>query len=326
MGQRLNILTFLEDITLSPYVRGTNMITAHPVDSEDQLIIDQHKYYDFDINRLDKEFTYVEDEDSTLIENAAKVLERTVDTFVLQKVDEVKAGHRVGSDVTKTATISATNTLTITAGFASTPMLAGRGVYNVAKKTWYQIIAFTTSCICTLKDWDDTAYSGGASAGGSWIFEAADALVATKTNIYGYICELAEALNEDEIPDTDRHIVVPSWVYTLLIQASELTPDIAIYHEEKVINGKVGRVAGFDVHLAPGTRVNTETEAVSENTGYEVLACHTGFITFADKFSESRVVDAELQFAKLYQGLFLYGAKVPIERRKAGALLYCRAS
>jgi len=46
------------------------------------------------------------------------------------------------------------------------------------------------------------------------------------------------------------------------------------------------------------------------------------FITFADKWSESRVVDAEDQFAKKYQGLFLFGAKVPHQRRKAGAVLF----
>jgi hypothetical protein len=34
------------------------------------------------------------------------------------------------------------------------------------------------------------------------------------------------------------------------------------------------------------------------------------------------VVDAEDQFAKKYQGLFLFGAKVPVYRRKYGAILF----
>ena len=57
-------------------------------------------------------------------------------------------------------------------------------------------------------------------------------------------------------------------------------------------------------------------------TGYQIVANHTGFITFAEKWSESRVVDAENQFAKKYQGLFLYGAKVPAYRRKYAAMLF----
>jgi hypothetical protein len=51
-------------------------------------------------------------------------------------------------------------------------------------------------------------------------------------------------------------------------------------------------------------------------------ANHTQMITFAEKWSESRVVDAENQFARKYQGLFLYGAKVPRYRRKYGAVLF----
>ena len=45
-------------------------------------------------------------------------------------------------------------------------------------------------------------------------------------------------------------------------------------------------------------------------------------ITFAYKWAESRIVDAENQFAKKYQGLHLWGAKVPGMRRKAGAILF----
>jgi hypothetical protein len=37
-------------------------------------------------------------------------------------------------------------------------------------------------------------------------------------------------------------------------------------------------------------------------------------------------VDAEVQFAKLYQALNLYGAKVPIIKRTSGALLYAQAA
>ena len=45
-------------------------------------------------------------------------------------------------------------------------------------------------------------------------------------------------------------------------------------------------------------------------------------ITYADKWAETRVVDAENQFAKKYQGLYLYGCKVPAYSRKLGAVLF----
>jgi hypothetical protein len=91
------------------------------------------------------------------------------------------------------------------------------------------------------------------------------------------------------------------------------------------------RVGAFDVHVAVGSRVSTragKSTAAADNilttgsTGYQIPALHTGMITYADKWSESRIVDAENQFAKKYQGLFLYGAKVPAYRRKYGAVLF----
>jgi hypothetical protein len=96
------------------------------------------------------------------------------------------------------------------------------------------------------------------------------------------------------------------------------------------------RFGGFDVHMANGARVSTRSgkstadaagpsaniSLTAGSLGYQVLANHTGFITYADKWSETRVVDAENQFAKKYQGLFLYGALVPAYRRKYGAVLF----
>jgi hypothetical protein len=118
-----------------------------------------------------------------------------------------------------------------------------------------------------------------------------------------------------------------------LKQSSALQPTgIAEIYTGTVINGRVMRVGAFDVHLAVGSRVSTRvgksTTVIADNVitagavGYQMIANHTGFITFAEKWSESRVVDAENQFAKKYQGLFLYGAKVPAYRRKYGALLF----
>ncbi len=95
------------------------------------------------------------------------------------------------------------------------------------------------------------------------------------------------------------------------------------------------RVGAFDVHMAAGGRVSTraghstasgalapDVVVTAGATGYQILANHKAMITFAEKWSESRVVDAENQFAKKYQGLFLYGAKIPAYRRKYGALLF----
>jgi len=91
-------------------------------------------------------------------------------------------------------------------------------------------------------------------------------------------------------------------------------------------------MGGFDIHMATGARLSTRigkalgnagsATNASSATGVLMLANTPAFVTFAEKWSESRIVDAENQFAKKYQGLFLYGCKVPAYSRKFGTVLY----
>lgn len=165
--------------------------------------------------------------------------------------------------------------------------------------------------------------------------QAAAATTVSSGQIYNQVTLLAEYLDAGEVDNMDRHLTVPQQLVTQLKQSSALQPTgIAEIYTGTVINGRVMRVGAFDVHLAAGTRVSTRVGHPTSvgagadlvNTtgtiGYQILANHTGMITFAEKWSESRVVDAENQFAKKYQGLFLYGAKVPAYRRKYGAVLF----
>ncbi|KKR39256.1 MAG: hypothetical protein UT74_C0015G0007, partial [Parcubacteria group bacterium GW2011_GWC1_40_11] len=144
-----------------------------------------------------------------------------------------------------------------------------------------------------------------------------------------------EMLNKDLNPIEDRKIIVPFSGKTMLLQASELQPSgIEMLYTDTIVNGRVGRVAGFDIHMTSQGRFSTKvghstssgldasTVLTTGTTGYLWPAFHKSFCTFAFKWSESRTVEAESQFAKKYQGLFLFGAKVPRQRRKYGAVLF----
>lgn len=228
--------------------------------------------------------------------------------------------------------------------------------------SWYRITARTDSVTVSVTNWDgateapdiprgdilrglygDAIFTGGAAngdgkpttqAGWGWELQAARGTTIAAGAIYEQIVELSKRLDENEIPDTDRHLTGNAEFVAVLKQASELQPAIAMAYEGVIINGKVGRVGGFDVHSAVGSRVSTRLgHSTSSGIGADItltdgtrnsqiLANHTSFCTFAYKWAESRVVDAEDQFAKKYQALHLYGALVPGIRRRAGALLF----
>jgi len=394
-GDRVNILSFPGDFALEDYVAGTDMSTFAIYDMEDQLIVEKRKSHNFAIDRLEDLFTYGDDVSDNLTENVAKVVEREIDTYVLEQVQYAKAGSWVGIDMRVTgssrdthasiATTAAGGTLTINAGSVTsaassvehadgTSDLGGFTTADIGKPVrltsgsswateWYRISAWTDTGTVSIENWDaataahdipngdilrglggSAIFTGGAyntdgkpttEGGWGWELQAARATSIAVGTVYEQIVALSTRLDENEIPDTDRHLTANPEFTAILKQAAELQPAIQMAYEGVILNGKVGRVGGFDVHMAAGVRVTTrlnhatatgtgsETVATASTTrGSQILANHISFCTFAYKWAESRVVDAESQFAKKYQALHLYGAKVPNIRRRAGAVLF----
>lgn len=399
-GDRVNILSFLNDITLSDYQVGVDMPSETIVDTEDQLIVEKRKSYNFSLDALENVFTYGQDIPDALIENQAKVLERLIDAYVLEKATEARAGNWVGTNlvvngaaetmasIVTTATggtvtvvfisasiSDATNGTTVenpidggsyAGGFEASDVGKGFRLRSTASfvSPWYKITGVTNTVVATLSEWDgavsgsdfEEGYTlrglfggdginfskyglGDASlltqSGLGWEIQAAIATAISATSIYNQITLLAEALDNGEVPNENRHLAVPPSLITQLKQATQLQPTgIAEVFIGTVIKGRVMRVGAFDVHEAAGSRVSTRAGhstaagvgasmvSTTGAVGWQIPAVHTSMITFAEKWSESRVVDAENQFAKKYQGLFLFGAKVPALRRKSGAILF----
>lgn len=168
-----------------------------------------------------------------------------------------------------------------------------------------------------------------------WEIQAAIPTSVTAATIYDQVTLLAEKLDENEVPAEKRQLTVVPQLTTQLRQASEMQPSgIAEIYTGTVINGRVMRVGAFDVHSAAGARVSSraghspgsgvagDVVFSAATTGYQLPANHLEFMTYADKWSESRVVNSENQFAKKYQGLYLFGAKVPRQKRKYAAMLF----
>lgn len=397
-GDRVNILSFLNSGTLGDYVVGTDMNSEALVDAEDQLVVEKRKYWNFSLDRLEDAFTYADDIVDHISNDYAKQLEKEIDTYVLAKAGEVKAGNWIGVNLVvvgsgqtmaSIATTATGGTVTVNAnvgtsegtistvenpidgnvyfaGFDASDIGKGFRLRSTASfvSPWYRIASVTSSIVATLTEWDeevtgpdfeegytlrglfggDGTYfpkygDGNASlltmSGLGWEIQAAAATSVSSATIYDQVTLLSEALDQGEVDASDRHLTVPPALVTQLKQSSELQPTgIAEIYTGTVLNGRVMRVGAFDVHMAAGARVSTrtghptatgsgpDTVTTPGSVGHLVLANHTGLITFAEKWSESRVVDAENQFAKKYQGLFLYGAKIPRGRRKYGAILF----
>lgn len=402
-GDRVNILSFLNSGELQDYTVGTDMSVQQIVDAEDQLIVEKRKAYNISLDRLEDLFTYASDIPESMILEQSKVLEKTIDAYVLDKFgSDTKAGNWIGIDLvvagsagTHASIVTSATGGTITLqgydgtyeasnigsaenprdgniyfiGFVASDLYKGIRLRSSATfvTPWYRISGVTSSTSATVTEWDEATsgpdfeenYTLRGLFGGDgvnfpkngsgdaafttydycgWEFQAAAATSVTAASIYDQTTLLAQVLDENEVSAEDRKLTVPPAGITMLRQAAELQPTgIAEIYGGTVLNGRVMRFGGFDVHSAAGARISTraghstasaatrigpDVVASTGATGYIIPANHTGMVTYADKWSESRVVDAENQFAKKYQGLFLFGAKVPKARRKYGAVLF----
>ena len=402
-GDRVNILSFLNNILLSDYAVGSDMSSETIVDAEDQLIVEKRKYYNFSLDRLEDLFTYANDIPANLIENASYVLKTLTDSYVLEKATDSKAGNWVGTDLVVVggtltmASLTTTSTggdvrllfgavisgegdsgvsthvenprdgINYNGGFEANDVGKGFRLRSTAAfvSPWYRISAVTGSLLASVTEWDgatsgsdftegDTLrglfggdgrsfpkYGSGdakliTQSGLGWEIQAAIATAVSAASVYDQVTLLSERLNAEDVPQDSRHLVVPETIVTALKQAAESQPTgIADIYTGTVINGRFMRMGGFDIHMATGAKLSTRVGHSTADTtggagmvvtaggiGTFMLANHNRFITFADKWSESRVVDAENQFAKKYQGLFLFGAKVPAYSRKFGSVLF----
>lgn len=400
-GDRVNILSFLNSVTLSDYAVGTDMSSETIVDSEDQLIVEKRKYYNFSLDRLETLFTYGGDIPENLLLDASKVLEKQIDAYVLDKAaSEAKAGNWIGIDFFIAGAASGTSASIVTSATGGTITVNSTGIGTVENSVgvvenprdggtyfagfqqadlfkgvrlvssaafvspWYRISSITSSTVATITEWDEAVsgsdfeegmtlrglfggdgvnfpkYGAGDASlltmmGLGWEFQAAIATSVTAASIYNQITLLSQALDDNEVDQADRKLTVTPGVITMLKQSTAMQPTgIAEIYTGTVIQGRIMRVGAFDVFEAAGSRVSTRAShspgsgiandvvLTAATTGWQLPANHKGFMTFAEKWTESRVVDAENQFAKKYQGLFLYGAKVPKYRRKYGAVLF----
>lgn len=312
-ADRLNVLTFGK-VSLKNYT-GATMSADTVTESESILLVNQKKAYYFEIESFAKFSSYAEDPKSTLIKQCGDELQETVDAFVLGLYGDVEAGNRVGTDVT-----SGTITVTVTSGAfviaAATPVTSawvGRGIKCAGHTVWYRVKSTSSTTEGVIEDdLDDvtSAYTGGAIAGGStYTCEAVTKLQVSKTTIYQYINALAEKLDEKKVPKSDRWIVVPAKIASLIRQATEFIPAVQMAYQGVVIDGMIGKICGFIVY---------ETQQVYGNNtdGYRVLAGTTTGITFAMAYTESGIEDAIGAFGEKYKGLSCYGAKVADVNRK----------
>lgn len=179
-----------------------------------------------------------------------------------------------------------------------------------------------------LADVSDAYLLGIVAAGadsGNVVGTKATPIALTASNVYENIVKLRTKLDKQNVPTIGRSIVIPPEVYALLL--NDTTHFMVVQPatgENVIINGMVGRIAGFDVYMSNNVVVGTDGGSNGTSPYFNVTAQIADATTYAEQIVKTEAFRLEKRFADGVKGLHVYGAKVT--NGKEIAKLLCSVS
>lgn len=132
---------------------------------------------------------------------------------------------------------------------------------------------------------------------GNTIGDDTTPIVPTIANAYDYLVDLGVILDENDVPEINRFVVVPSWFYGLLLKDPRFTKEIDVMRTGFV--GNIDNMAVFKSNNVPNTA----------GAKYKIIAGHKSAISFAGQVDSVEAYRPESQFSDAVKGLHVYGAK-----------------
>jgi hypothetical protein len=129
-------------------------------------------------------------------------------------------------------------------------------------------------------------------------------VVVDNTNILNYIIDLGTVLDEQNIPEQGRWLVIPSWIAGFIKKSDLRQVSISGDGVSILRNGLLGMIDRFTVYAS-----NLLPTSSVDNAWY-IFAGHSHGLTFASQISKIETLRSEQTFGTLLRGLQIYGSKV----------------
>lgn len=131
---------------------------------------------------------------------------------------------------------------------------------------------------------------------------------AGETEVVDFLVNLGQVLDEQNIPETGRWVVLPAWLCSM-IKRSELR-DASLSGDGVSIsrNGRLGMIDRFTLYMSNLLPTGVDASLVAGETA--VFAGHSHGHTFASQLSKVETLRGESTFGTYLRGLQVYGHKV----------------
>ncbi len=131
-------------------------------------------------------------------------------------------------------------------------------------------------------------------------------VLATAQNVIEILTMVGTVLDEQNVPEQDRWIVVPAWFRFLIMNSDIKNADIMGDNTSIIRNGRVGMVDRLTLYMSNLLSVVTDTG----NKVTNFLAGQHDALSFAAQLVKNENLRAADQFGWEYRGLQVYGYKV----------------
>jgi hypothetical protein len=129
-----------------------------------------------------------------------------------------------------------------------------------------------------------------------------------QVEVLDMLLRLGQALDEQNIPETGRWVIIPTWMSSMLkrseLRQAYLTGDSIT----PLRNGRIGMIDRFTIYSSNLTPFGTTAGLAAGE--YAVYAGHAHGLTFASQVNKVETLRAESTFGTILRGLQVYGYKI----------------
>jgi hypothetical protein len=144
--------------------------------------------------------------------------------------------------------------------------------------------------------------SAGASSANLALGVTATPVTLTKANVLDTILNMGQALDEQNVPEDGRWLVIPAWMGAL-IKNSDLKQAYLTGDDTSILrNGKMGMIDRFTLYVS-----NNLYTASSKTT---IMAGTRDAISFASQITNVETLRSTSTFGNIMRGLNVFGFKV----------------
>jgi hypothetical protein len=152
---------------------------------------------------------------------------------------------------------------------------------------------------------DNRGPNAGADSDNINLGDSTNPLSLSKTNIVDYITEWGLVLDEQNVSDEGRWLVLPPWAIMLIKQSDLKIASLTGDGVSILRNGKVGEIDRFTIYQSRNLLRQTSPGPAS----YAMFG-HSAGLTFAAQIVECQMIDNPSDFGYIIRGLMVFGYEV----------------